>query len=72
MHPRLVPIPSKPVQCVTKSESGDDLAPEQSVCEVPDDCVQCAEKATCKDYKPLTSKTQPIPCASTGAVIRFL
>jgi hypothetical protein len=54
MHRTYVPIPDHTVETVTQSESGDELAPEERICDVPEDCVECSDKDICSDYEPMT------------------
>ena len=41
----------KTVESVSQSSEGDDLAPEDKVCE-SGDCANCDERDTCDDYEP--------------------
>ncbi|MGA2559639.1 MAG: hypothetical protein ABSF17_08170 [Terracidiphilus sp.] len=54
MHRTYVPIPDHTVETVTQSESGDELAPEERICDVPEDCVECSDKDICSDYESMT------------------
>ena len=45
-------LPFKSVESVTLSGDGDELAPKLQICESAEDCVNCDERDTCKDYDP--------------------
>jgi hypothetical protein len=45
-------VPEPTVETLTSNLDGDEMAPEETVCEVPDDCYDCEEKETCEDYEP--------------------
>ena len=56
-------VPQNPfiLQCnavpsVTHTPDGEDLAPEEIVCESDDDCSTCEVRDRCKEYKPAEDK----------------
>ena len=46
-------IPRDAVESITETEVGEELGPEERICDVPEDCVDCPERTTCDDYEPL-------------------
>ena len=48
--PTIFPVDS--VRSVTQSADGEDLAPERSVCERPQDCPTCKQRKTCEADDP--------------------
>jgi hypothetical protein len=44
-------VPQDTVEVLSSDSDGQELAPEQSVCEPPNDCYECAKKKTCENYE---------------------
>jgi len=40
------------VPSLTRTPDGEELAPEEIVCEPPEDCAACDKRDNCKNYKP--------------------
>jgi hypothetical protein len=60
---RAFPIPDHPVEEVTQSDAGEDLAPEERQCKVPDNCAACVDKETCKVNRPVPAEPAKDQCA---------
>jgi len=45
-------VPECTVEVLTSDSDGDEMAPEETVCEAPQDCCKCEEKETCEFYDP--------------------
>ena len=52
-------IPRTTVESITQTDAGEDLAPEERICNAPEDCVDCPDRDTCEDYDPPRKKRQP-------------
>lgn len=45
-------VPRTAVPSLTLTSDGEELAPEKSVCEPPEDCSTCDDRDDCEDYEP--------------------
>jgi len=45
-------VPECTVEDPSSDSEGDEMAPEFTVCNAPEDCCECEEKETCPDYDP--------------------
>jgi len=45
-------LQSNAVPFLTRGPEGEELAPEKTVCDPPDDCCTCDQRDNCKDYEP--------------------
>jgi hypothetical protein len=48
----LTVLPYDAVESITQTEEGDDLAPENRVCDSNDRCFNCPERDTCDKFDP--------------------
>ena len=57
-------IPTTAVESITQTDTGDELAPEERICD-PDDCPTCADRANCKNpcIRNMNNKTADGLCA---------
>ena len=44
-------IPITTVESITHTDTGEELAPEECICD-QEDCATCADRETCEDYEP--------------------
>lgn len=45
-------VPGTTVETITSNPDGDEMAPEQIVCDRENGCCDCTEKEICEDYEP--------------------
>ena len=46
-NPLIIPIAT--VESITHTDTGEELAPPERICDTPEDCATCAERDTCQD-----------------------
>jgi hypothetical protein len=46
-----VVLSQEAVRALSVGQDGQELAPERSACEPPEDCYECTQKDTCDDYE---------------------
>jgi hypothetical protein len=46
-------VPRLTVESLSTTDDGEEMGPDKSVCEPPEDCVGCDKRDSCPDYEPM-------------------